>query len=359
MLLEAFFTPVNSAIVKAFVKQKNCLGAAIQINAQKFPSLKSVDIALIGLGDNANALRKELYALSPAFDSINIVDLGTLNHNGKNVQAALRECLLALFELGIKPIIIGENHRYAEALLKSLPYQKADLAIVSPRIAYNEDDLAFLMAKKKRLFHVSFIANQTFLNPQDLVQNSQEVFSEALRLGAMKQSIQAVEPLLRQADVFEFDLSAIKYSEFRSVTEALPNGLDNQEACAICRYAGISNGIEVFLFNQMDLSKKDATDAKQLAQMVWYCLDGLNNRFNDVPQINNRNFTVYKCHANSGEDMLFLYSEVSGRWWLQIPQVEGKKKTAAKFIGCTENDHQIAEQGEVPEKYYRALFNSL
>ena len=359
MLLEAFFSPVDSAIAKPFLKQTHCLGHHLHIHLnKKFPSNKPIQVALIGLGKNADALRPALYALNHTFSSIEIADFGNLNYTGKNIQSALRECLIAVIEMGIKPIIIGQNHNYADALIKSLPYQKTDLALVAPSIAFTECDLAYQLAKKKRLFHVAFIAQQTYLNHADAVANSHEVFSEFLRLGAVTQSVQEVEPLLRQADVFDFNLSAIKYAEFRSGTEALPNGLNNQEACAICRYAGISNGISVFMFNQFTLNVEDPTDAKQLAQMIWYCLDGIDNRFNDLPQMNNRNFKVYKCHAHSGEDMLFLYSEVSGRWWLQIPQMEGRSKKAPKFIGCTENDHAIAEQGDVPEKYYRALLNA-
>jgi hypothetical protein len=181
------------------------------------------------------------------------------------------------------------------------------------------------------------------------------VFSEILRLGDLRNNLASAEPLLRQCDLFEFDLSALRYSDFGSATIKLPSGLLNQEACAVCRYAGISNTIGVYILNKFKLGNGHCTDAMQIAQMIWYILDGIENRFNDMPQLNNRNFTVYKCHAHSGEDLLFLYSDLTGRWWMQVPVEKGKRKTAPKFIGCTEADHENAEQGEVPEKWYRAI----
>ena len=355
-MLEAFFTPVQKSITKQFSKSSGVLGSEIKIYSNKFPSTKNTDVAIIGLGKNADHCRRELYALQYHFSGIEIADFGNLNHDGsvKNIQDGLRECLFALREENILPIIIGENDNYSEALFKSINYQKTDLTMVSPYIAYNPDELAWKLEQKKKLFHASFIGVQNFLNSHATVQFSSDIFSEQIRLGDLRAHIAQVEPLLRQADVFEFDLRAIKYSNFSSASQHLPSGLSNQEACAICRYAGISNTISLYVFNHFELNETHATDAQQIAQMIWYTLEGIANRFNDMPLLNNRNFTIYKCHAHSGEDMVFLYSELSGRWWMQVPQLDKKKKTAPKFIGCSENDHQVAEQGEVPEKWYRA-----
>jgi hypothetical protein len=355
-MLEAFFTPVEKSITKQFAKTSGVLGSELKTHSNKFPSTKNIDLAIIGLGPNADHCRRELYALQYHFSGIEIADFGNLNHDGsnKNLQAGLCECIFALREENIIPIFIGENVNYSEALYKSINYQKTDIALVSPYIAYNPDELAWKLEQKKKLFHTSFIGIQNFLNSQATIQFSSDIFSEQIRLGDLRSNIGQVEPLLRQADLFEFDLSAIKYSDFNSASAHLPSGLSNQEACAICRYAGISNTIGLYLFNHFELNGTHAIDAQQLAQMIWYTIDGIANRFNDMPMLNNRNFTVYKCHAHSGEDMLFLYSELSGRWWMQVPNLDKKKKTAPKFIGCSENDHQVAEQGEVPEKWYRA-----
>ncbi len=357
-ILEAFFEPVNKQLLKGIAKKQSILGNKIVIFTQKFPDTKNIDIAIIGLGDNANIMRPYLYQYAHRFNGIEIADFGNLKHNGtaKNINAGIAECIIALREENIIPIFIGENMNYGIGLQKALPFSKIDYALVSPTIAYKEGSIANNLAANKKLFHASFIGIQSFLNTNEIVQESSDEFIEHLRLGDVKANITLVEPLLRQADIFEFDLSAIKHQEFSSAAQLLPNGLQTQDACGICRYAGISNTLGCYVLRNFTLTKNNTIDAQQIAQMVWYILDGIDNRFNDFPQLNHRNFTVYKCHANSGEDMVFINSNLTGRWWLQIPQ-KGKK-TAPKFIGCLETDFEIAQQGDVPEKWYRALGNN-
>jgi len=358
-MLEAFFNPVSKAIHKPFAKMVGTMGCEMKVNTGKFPEYSNIDVAIIGLGDNADKMRKHLYGYSFNFTGTSVADFGNINHDGtsKNAIAGLRECLIALKSENIIPIIIGENDNYSDAILKSTPFNDVDYALVSPEIAYNPDDIIWKLRQKNKLFHASFIGIQNFLNTHASLQMVSEFFSEQIRLGDLRNNIQNIEPVLRQADIFEFSLDSIKQSDFASSNKHLPSGLLNQEACGICRYAGVSNKISTFLFNHFTLNNHE-TDAMQIAQMVWYTIDGIDNRFNDHPQLNNRNFTVYKCHAHSGEDMLFLYSELTGRWWMQIPNMNKKKKIAPKFIGCKEMDYEIAKQGEVPELWYRAVLGN-
>ncbi len=360
-ILEAFFEPVNKSLLKGIAKKETVLGNSMSIYTQKFPETRTIDVAIIGLGENANLMRPHLYKYSNRLNGLNVADFGNLKHNNteKNLNAGLTECLIALKEESIIPIIIGEANNYIEGLIKGIDFNKIDYALVSPQIAYDTQSIAYLLNAKNRLFHASFIAMQSYFNTNDMVQDSSEVFSEHLRLGDVRANTAIVEPLLRQADIFDFDLSAIKYSEFQSATQQLPNGLMNHEACGICRYAGISNTLSYYLLRNFKLTANNAVDACQIAQMIWYLLDGIDNRFNDMPQLNHRNFTVYKCHASSGIDMVFLNSNLTGRWWLQIPPKGKGKKTAPKYIGCQESDFEIAQEGDVPEKWFRAMGSNL
>lgn len=356
-MLEAFFSPVGKSISKDLNKSKGLLGGELKIYSGKFPDPGKIDVAIIGLGKNADMVRKHLYTCSYHFTGIEIADFGNLNHNGtsKNMNAGLAECIIALKAENIIPIFIGDNENHSDGLLKGNTFSQVDCAVVSPFIAYQATDIAKKLHNKKKLFHASFIACQNFLNTRDILQESCEVFSDHLRLGDLRADLSKVEPLLRQADIFEFDLSAIRSQDFSSASTQLPNGLFNHEACAVCRYAGISNSIGIYLLSHFTLNENNTVDHMQVAQMIWYILDGIDNRFNDHPVLNHRNFTIYKCHANSGEDMLFLTSAATGRWWMQVPNLNRSKKTAPRFIGCNESDFEIAKQGEVPEKWYRAI----
>ena len=109
------------------------------------------------------------------------------------------------------------------------------------------------MKQKNKLFHCSFIGIQNFLNTHASIQLVSELFSEQIRLGELRSNIAGVEPVLRQADIFEFSLNSIKHADFSSATLTLPSGLLNQEACGICRYAGVSNKIGVFILKDFTL----------------------------------------------------------------------------------------------------------
>lgn len=355
-MLQAFFEPVSKNLLKGVGKKESWFGNKLIIYTSKFPETSKIDVAIIGLGPNADHIRKYLYRYSHKLNGIEVADFGNLKHNGseKNLNAGLAECLIALKEKNIIPIIIGEQLNYATGLIKGVDFAKVDIALVSPYLAYTDKDLAYQLNEKNRLFHASFLGFQSYLNLDETMQDCSEVFSEYLRLGSLRADLTLVEPLLRQADIFDFDLSAIKYSEFQSGSVQLPNGLLNHEACAICRYAGISNNINYYILRNFALDESKLIDSQQLAQMIWYILDGIDNRFNDFPQMNHRNFSVYKCHATNGIDMVFLNSNLTGRWWMQIPEKTKGKKLPPKFIGCNESDFEIAREGDVPEKWFRA-----
>lgn len=355
-MTEAFFSPVPKSVLRAAGQTEGTFAKTMRIHSGRFPDLKDVRVALIGTGHNANLCRTQLYKLSDHTGGTVIADLGDLKHDGSkaNQMSGLSECLINLLEQHIIPIVIGQTHSYADALLKSLPFRKVDYSLVSPYLAWREGETARAFFDKNRLLHVASIGVQQFLNNRSLFQEGADMFSEVLRLGELSRSIAGAEALMRQSDVFEFDMRSIRAGEFSSAGEQLPNGLQNREACALCRYAGLSDICTIYLLNHLNLTEGNTTDAMQSAQMIWYILDGIDSRFRELPALNNPNFTVYKCHAHTGEEMTFICSEVSGRWWMQMPAT-GKKRMAARFIGCTEEEHRLAEQGEVPEKWYRAM----
>ncbi len=360
-MLKEFFEPISKTLLKEIGKKQGLIGSEIKLNSGKFPDVSQVDVAIIGLGKNADLVRKQFYNYSHKLNGIELADFGNLKHTGteKNINAGLAECLLTLKENNIIPIIIGEQHNYAQGLMKGIDFKSIDYALVSPFLNYNETDLGYLLNSKKRLFHASYLGFQSYLTTNDSMQQVADAFTECVRLGTLRADMAQSEPLLRQADIFDFDLSAIKYSEFQSAVQPMPNGLFNHEACALCRYAGISNNINYYLLRNFTLTENSVIDASQIAQMIWYICDGIDNRFNDFPVMNHRNFKVYKCHAPSGVDMVFLHSNLTGRWWLQIPEKNGGKKTAPKFIGCNESDFEIAREGDVPEKWFRAAGTDL
>src|SRR5690606_22834655 len=179
-----------------------------------------------------------------------------------------------------------------------------------------------------------------------------DFFYDDLRLGEFRSNPHQVEALLREADFACFDVNSIKNADFGSGTNPIPNGLYNEEACQITRYAGISNKINSLSLVEINPETLTQIDAMQLAQMMWYFADGIENRYHDFPNPESREFKIIRCPLENSpiNEMLFLQSLVSGRLWIQVPF--GK---SVRWTGCTEDEFTIATQGEIPEKWFRAV----
>ena len=85
--------------------------------------------------------------------------------------------------------------------------------------------------------------------------------------------------------------------------------------------------------------------AKQIAQMLWYFIDGKSRSKQEASIEERSSFNEY--HSTFTEvETVFLQSKKTGRWWMQLPN--------KKFIACSYNDYVTASQNEIPERWLRA-----
>lgn len=68
-----------------------------------------------------------------------------------------------------------------------------------------------------------------------------------MRLGYVKDQPYEVEPEIRSANLFAFDLSSVAAS-FSPISNLSPNGLSGGEACALSRFAGMSEKFRLWEF---------------------------------------------------------------------------------------------------------------
>ena len=155
------------------------------------------------------------------------------------------------------------------------------------------------------------------------------------------------ELYLRNAAITLFDLNAIKHSDAPGKKEAQPNGLTNDEACQLARYAGLSDVSSFFgLFEYCPEHDLQNVTAKLAAQLIWYYLDGFTARTNDLPTMHNE-FSKYRCDLKDNQlPILFLKSKRTNRWWMQLEN---------HTIPCSYDDYQKAAAGELSERYLDAL----
>jgi hypothetical protein len=83
----------------------------------------------------------------------------------------------------------------------------------------------------------------------------------------------------------------------------------------------------------------------QIAQMIWYFIDGKNRGRNESLLNQAQNFNQFHT-AFAEVDTVFLQSKKTGRWWMQLPD--------KKMIACSYKDYLFASNNEIPERWLRA-----
>ncbi len=97
---------------------------------------------------------------------------------------------------------------------------------------------------------------------------------DCFRVGNVKENIEEMEPVIRNSNLFSFDISAIA-NAFAPANLVSPNGFNGEEACILMRYAGLSpnvNTVGIYGFNPE--KDKDSLTARQVSHMIWYLVDG-------------------------------------------------------------------------------------
>ncbi len=144
--------------------------------------------------------------------------------------------------------------------------------------------------------------------------------------------------------MFSIDISAIKNSD-APANKNCPNGLTGVEACTLTRYAGMSESLSSIGFYGYDADEdRDELTARQISQMIWYFIDGLQKKNQESSLDERNNFNEY--YTRFGEiDTLFLQSKRTQRWWMQMPD--------NNFIPCSPGDYIVASQNDIPERWLR------
>lgn len=361
----------------------NHIGNHIQIHQKNdFPDIENLDLAIFGVLDDrgsinnkgcglaADEVRKHLYQLDKGYHNLKMADLGNILPGAglSDTYAAVGDVMSDLLSANIIPIIIGGGHDITYGQYKG--YAKNDrvinMAVIDEAINIYKhhdsiDSESFLYRifteTPNYLFNFSQIGFQSyFVSPADIA-TLEKLYFEFYRLGKVRENMEEVEPIIRDADMLSFDISAIKQSDAPGKRNATPHGFYGEEGCKIARYAGITDKLTSIGFYEMNPEcDRNSQTAQLIAQMIWYFLDGFYNRTNEFPIVNDREFVKYTVDIEESEfEMIFWKSKRSGRWWMQIPETGNVKYERHQLIPCSYADYQLACNEEIPERWMRAF----
>ena len=379
--IQSFFLPLNYSLYANIEKWETTqIGRTIDVYTESsFPDLKFAEIAIFNVPEYEGSKNSftdsdcKIRAFFYSFHQSNlpkIVDLGVLQimPTRKESFAIIENVCVNLLNNGIIPIIIGGGHDISYAIYKA--YTKLEkhinLTVVDKKfdLGLENDNLAsfshlskIISYKPSYLFHYTHLAFHSYLVSNLAIDMLNAMNFDPIRLGDLKENFNEVEPIMRNTDLFCFDITSIQHAYASANIYSSPNGLSGEEACKIMRYAGVSDKVSavgLFEYNQnLDLNSQTAY---LLAEMLWYFIDGYKIRKNELnPNI--KNCTKYTVAFEDGKNEIAFYkSQNSGRWWMGVPfQKQGIKKNQTYYVACSYRDYEIANQGEIPERWVKTF----
>jgi len=310
----------------------------------------------IGESNAADMVRKQLYQLHYWHTDVSIADIGNIKTGSSlnDSYAAIKTVLEELLKLKKTVIILGGSHDITLAQYeahKSLG-QVMEATCIDAMIdlrgesAYRNENflLEMLTAEPNMVKHYNHIGFQSYFIHPRMLETMDKLRFDCYRVGIVKEDIEEMEPVIRNTHLLSFDITAIKNSDAPASINC-PNGLTGEEACMLTRYAGMSNHLNSFgIYGYNPHADKNELTAKQIAQMLWYFIDGKSRSKHESSLEERNNFNEYHT-AFAEVDTVFLQSKRTQRWWMQLPD--------KKFISCSYNDYVNASRDVIPERWLR------
>ncbi len=368
--LTDFLNPIDYKFISQNDGYKNSqVGKVIDIFQDELPDLDVADIVLIGCdegrGQNlaavnsgaADLIRREFYSMYYWHQDTRIADAGNVK-TGESINdtyAALKMVIGELVSIGKTVIILGGSHDLTMAQYQTYSGHKkiVEAAVVDALIDLDIDSINrsdnFLMemltGEPNFIRHYNHIGFQSYYVQPHMLETMDKLRFDCFRLGHVKDNIEEMEPVIRNAQLLSFDISAIA-NAYSPASTCSPNGLTGEEACTLMRYAGLSPNINtVGIYGYQPDKDPHQLSAKQISQMLWYFLDGRNRGKKESDLNEKDSFNEYHI-AFAEIETIFLQSKKTGRWWMQLPD--------KKFIACSHNDYLVASSNEIPERWLRA-----
>ena len=377
MSLESL-VPVSDEVISSMVLHpKQALGKNIQVHTEQqgFPELKDSSIAIIGVSEIRNAFfptsayklddfRKSFYQLFPGNWNFKICDLGNLPNGAKpeDTYFALKEICIHLRQLNIVTIVIGGSNDLIFPMYQSYQENSQLVNIVSIDNQFDfsqEEELIsgrsymsrIIMEQPNFLYNFTNLGFQSYYIAQEELDLMEKLHFDTLRLGVLLDDVAQSEPSFRDSNIAGLDMKSINW-QASGHPLGPPNGIDARTICALARYAGISDRMEIFgVFELLNT----AVSHQLLAQIIWYFIEGFSSRFDEYPVLTSSGFTRYTV-ALSDMEMVFYQSDKSNRWWIEIinqSYLNNKNKTSA-LLPCTHKDYLDACSDKIPDKWWKA-----
>ena len=365
-----FLEPINLAELSNDEGYKDTqLGKHIAVNESYFPELDIADIVLVGCGehrgslatensnDGPDAIRREFYSLFHWHKDVHVADVGNIRIGASmnDTYAALRSVVNELISHNKRVVILGGSHDLSLAQYKAYAAKEQIIEVTSvdAKIDLNMDSvlpadhflMEMLVGEPNFVKHYNHIGFQSYFVHPTMLETIDKLRFDCYRVGRVKENTEDMEPVIRNSNLFSFDISAIQHSH-APANHLTPNGFTGEEACQLMQYAGMSTNVSsIGLYGYVHQQDSYNLTAKQLSHMLWYLMDGIGKGKLEAKLEDRESFTEFKM-AFAEVQTTFLQSKKTGRWWMEAPD--------GKMIACSYFDYMSASSNDIPERWLRA-----
>ena len=378
MALADLFHPPSTHPVPAYTSES--LSSTLNSFSTSFPNWREAEIALIGCPslpdtpsyEEAEVIRSQLLGLSVLEKDISCVDLGNMKPQSSveafhesmaDVIAQLRahETLAICFG-GLPAYSYGQflGHLEHKGRLTYIHLgNQIHLASGTSEKSFNRNILEYQPSPLFQFTHLGY--QQYFVPPQEL-KWLREQHQTAIRYGVLMTDITETEPYLRDAHMVSFDLSAIRASECPGNILPSPGGFTAVEGCQIARYIGLGQELEsVQLTGYNPKRDPHQQGALLVAMMIWYIMLGRSQRGAYQTPKSKSKLRRYTVQLHAGVEAINFFQHVhTNRWWMEVPFQEdlGTPKPKSLLVPCSKREYEIAQQDQIPEKWW-TIYNKL
>lgn len=385
MDLSIYFEPVQ---LKGFFysekTRRKLMGDVVKayIQPNDFPTLDHADLAIFGVPEERNsyfnngcslapdAIRKEFYKLYQGNFKLKMIDLGNViqGHTIEDTYFAVTTILAELLERNIVPVILGGSQDITFAQYKA--YEKIgriiNIAAVDPQfdIGTSGEKLDsrtymshIILHQPNYLFNYTNIGFQTYFVDQQAITLMKNLYFDTYRLGIVRNNMEEVEPMVRNADMISVDIGAVRASDAPGNANASPNGFYGEEICQVMRYAGLSDKLtSLGIYEINPRLDRQAQTAQLAGQMIWYFIDGFYSRKGDFPPTRKKELVKFTVNLKDFKDEVIFYrSNKSERWWMEVP-IRSKHRERYErhhLVPCSYQDYETACQNALPDRWWQ------
>jgi arginase family enzyme len=345
------------------------VGNAIRLYAEDFPDLQEADLVIVGCGEarghaagtydhsGPDAIRHQLFSLYYWHQDVRLADVGNVKQGAslQDTYAALRTVVAELVDAGKTVLILGGSHDLTlaqyeayKSLNRIIEVTGID-ALINLATDMQQKSMNFLMemltGEPNFIRHYNHLAFQSYLVHPNMLETMDKLRFDCFRVGHVREHMEEMEPVIRNSQMVSLDIAALQYASALS-NYTSPNGLTGEEACTLTRYAGMSPELSsIGFYGYSYESDLQQLSAKQIAQMIWYFIDGRHKGLTEALLHDRENFFEFRT-AFAEVDTVFIQSKRTGRWWMQLP--------SRQFIACSYHDYIQASSNEIPERWLRA-----